>query len=532
MPAIAQIYNFRLNVTFDMNGGTGGPNVGLSSGKTSDYIPYTISVNLPSSVPTRSGYEFLGWATSASATAASYSAGGTYSYTFYDATYGETTTHTTILYAVWKHVNAYVYFNANGGSGAPSTISHWQGHSVTLPSTTPTRSGYNFLGWAKSADATTAAYLPGETYALYTTVTLYAVWTPATSEVSASNGTLGTALTISISRYVNTYKHKLEYSFGNSHGDIAMYVNTSYTWTPPLSLAAQFPNATSGTCTITCKTFDGSTLIGTKTVSITLSIPDSVKCGISTVTLSETVSGIATKFGGFVQGHSKIRVTATYDTSNAQGATVSSISITINGQTLAANNAVTNEISNYGTLSFSVTITDSRGRTETYTGTYNVYAYATPTITHKASRAAATPSSIVVEYTHGISPCGDHNDKKIEIHYKKTTEQYYTEIPEITPSAYSGTASYTITDTDPNATYLVKTIVSDAFNSVSVESKVAATGNRIVHISARKKTISLHNTNPDDNNDHEFKIMVFHEGIIIGATALTENQLRALLALI
>lgn len=494
---------------------------------SSGSYPYTVTKTL-GAAPSRTYYVFNGWAESPSA-ASGRAAGSAYRETFVAASQNQIER---TFYAVWEHETAYVNYNANGGTGAPARQSHWAGYSITLPDTKPTRPGFDFIGWAKKANATTATYLPGETYPLYTTVTLYAVWARAASDVSASNGTLGTSLTISITRPVETYKHILEYSFGNDTGTIAENVDTFYSWTPPISLATQFQNATSGTCTITCKTFDGSTLIGAKTVSITLSIPDTVKCEISAVTLSETVSGIATKFGGFVQGHSKVRVTATYDTSNAQGATVSSVSITINGQTLPANNAITNEISNYGTLSFSVTITDSRGRTATYTGTYNVYEYATPTVTHKASRSEATPSSIVVEYTHGISPCGDHNDKKIEIHYKKTTEQYYTEIPEITPSAYSGTGIYTITDTDPNATYLVKTIVSDAFNSVSVERKVAATGNRIVHISSRKKTISLHNTNPDDGKDHEFKIMVFHEGIMIGTQTLTEAQLAALLALI
>lgn len=525
MPAILT-KNAVFNVIYNANGGSGAPTNQTAAWDISDTEEK--SVLLSSKSPNRTYYTFSGWAYTETGAVAKQP--GDYVYHVFNGLEDET--YDLTLYAKWSHNTAYVNYDANGGSGAPSRQSHWEGYNVTLSNKRPTRSGYNFVGWAKKANATKAAYLPGETYALYTTVTLYAVWTPATSEVSASNGTLGTALTISISRYVNTYKHKLEYSFGNSTGTIATNVDTSYSWTPPLSLAAQFPNATSGTCTITCKTYNGSTLIGTKTTTLTLNIPDTVKCGISAVTLSETVSGIVAKFGGFVQGHSKVRVTATYDTSNAQGATVSSISITINGQTLTANNAVTNEISNYGTLSFSVTIKDSRGRTATYTGTYNVYAYATPTITHRAARSAATPSSIVVEYTHGISPCGDHNDKKIEIHYKKTTEQYYTEIPEITPNVYSGTATYTITDTDPNATYLVKTIVSDAFNSVSFESKVAATGNRIVHISARKKTISLHNTNPDDGKDHEFKIMVFHEGIVIGETALTEAQLTALLALI
>ena len=80
----------------------------------------------------------------------------------------------------------YLYYDANGGSGAPptqssvsTTNSSW---AFTISSTEPTRSGYTFLGWAKSSTATSASYQPGDTISLTSsspTATLYAVWEEA-----------------------------------------------------------------------------------------------------------------------------------------------------------------------------------------------------------------------------------------------------------------------------------------------------------------------------------------------------------------
>ena len=80
----------------------------------------------------------------------------------------------------------YLYYNANGGSGAPptqssvsTTNSSW---TFTISSTEPTRSGYTFLGWAKSSTATSASYQPGDKIRLTSgspKVTLYAVWEEA-----------------------------------------------------------------------------------------------------------------------------------------------------------------------------------------------------------------------------------------------------------------------------------------------------------------------------------------------------------------
>lgn len=72
-----------------------------------------------------------------------------------------------------------VSFNANGGTGAPSSVSVAAGGRWTCPSTTPTKSNSNFAGWAESQSATPqeVAYYPGASYSSPSAnLILYAVW--------------------------------------------------------------------------------------------------------------------------------------------------------------------------------------------------------------------------------------------------------------------------------------------------------------------------------------------------------------------
>ena len=69
-----------------------------------------------------------------------------------------------------------ITYNANGGSGAPSSQSIYAGVTYTLSSTTPTRTGYTFLGWATSDTATTPQYQPGQSVTPNANLALYAVW--------------------------------------------------------------------------------------------------------------------------------------------------------------------------------------------------------------------------------------------------------------------------------------------------------------------------------------------------------------------
>ena len=87
-----------------------------------------------------------------------------------------------------------VRYNANGGSGAPSTQTKENGTTLVLSSTKPTRTGYTFVGWAITSNATTAQYQPGESYVEDKSVTLYAVWIDTTlpTVTLSSNGGTGT----------------------------------------------------------------------------------------------------------------------------------------------------------------------------------------------------------------------------------------------------------------------------------------------------------------------------------------------------
>ena len=88
-----------------------------------------------------------------------------------------------------------VNYNANGGSGAPSSQGKDHGKALTLSSTKPTRSGYTFLGWSTSKTATSPSYSAGGSYNSNADVTLYAVWKSNTCSHSYNAGTITTAAT-------------------------------------------------------------------------------------------------------------------------------------------------------------------------------------------------------------------------------------------------------------------------------------------------------------------------------------------------
>lgn len=69
-----------------------------------------------------------------------------------------------------------VSYNANGGSGAPSSQTFLKGNKLTLSTGKPKRTGYAFQGWAVSSSASSASYKAGKAYQFTSNVTLYAVW--------------------------------------------------------------------------------------------------------------------------------------------------------------------------------------------------------------------------------------------------------------------------------------------------------------------------------------------------------------------
>lgn len=123
------------------------------------------------------------------------------------------------------------------------------------------------------------------------TVTLPMIASASVPTVSASSVTMGDEVTITTNRVNSSLTHDLTYSFGGSTGTIATDVGESFKWPVP-DLVAKIPGKSSGTCTVTCKTKSGSTVIGTKTVTLTLKIPakSTPSASASTVQMGTSVN--------------------------------------------------------------------------------------------------------------------------------------------------------------------------------------------------------------------------------------------------
>lgn len=462
------------SISFNANGGAGAP--GTITGTTEQITgtnTYTASVTLPSAKPSRTYYTFLGWGSSSGSTSASHAAGSTI-----NVNGGSVISIT--FWAVWKRNTAYVYYNANGGSNAPATQSHNAGTKVTLSATKPTRTGYIFKGWATSATATVKQYDAGQANVpLYTTTTLYAVWQTAASTISANNGELGSTITLNISRTDNSYTDTITYQFGTASGTIVTGTSAaSVSWIPPATLASEIPNASTATCTFTCKTYNGATLVGQTTKTITLTVPQSLAPTVN-VSYADT-NATASSWGVFVQSRSTVAFTIT--ASGQESATVVSYSTTVNGTSYTTDSFTTDVLINSGTNTYTVVVTDSRGLQTTVTGTYSVEPYGNPSLTLiSCDRDDSDDSQINVEFNFTVSSVSNYNDANYALDYKLKSAPTWTQGTVQSLGGYSGTISDQIPNLDGGDEWNIRIRVIDSFATATALSEIGVSGNILLN---------------------------------------------------
>ena len=118
---------------------------------------------------------------------------------------------------------------------------------------------------------------------------------------------LGDAIYVNITRASNTFTHKVYFVIGSSGNQVlSNSATTSANTTLAASLAQYIPSA-SGTATMYVDTYSGSTLIGSKSSTFTISVPANVLPSITSVTKTDT-SNLLASYGAYVQGKSSLRV--------------------------------------------------------------------------------------------------------------------------------------------------------------------------------------------------------------------------------
>lgn len=517
------------------------------------------SVTLRSNTFTRTGYNFIGWATSSGSTTVVYTNGQTI-----------TLSANLNLYAVWQLATYTIAYNANGGSGAPASQTKTYGVTLVLSSTKPsradsspgsytvtlkanytggtdptaltatrttkytfskwntasngsgtdyapganytanaaatlyaqwtsntttaavtlptlTRSQYTFLGWATSASATTANYSGGASYTPVANVTLYAVWRANASTVNASNGTVGTAMNITISQQGSSYsyKHTLKWTVNGTTGTIASNITGSsatitQSWTPAIAtIVPLYTDRKSYPCTITLQTYasDGTTLIGTTTKSITLAVPSSCAPTLSgSVTPTNNPSGLTAKY---VTGKSKAYFS--YTATPQYNATIVSWTWTYNGTSTTETSSATTKTyttPNAVTASaLSVSVTDSRGLTRTASTTATLLAYSAPTLTGITLARADSGGTLDSqgEYlkavaTATITSLDSKNTKTYKIEYRlESASTWTTLVNTSTLSNYTQSISYLSSSAILNESYsyVARITITDYYGSAT-----------------------------------------------------------------
>lgn len=215
------------------------------------------------------------------------------------------------------------------------------------------------------------------------------------SSVSASNAEIEGTSVITINKQASGFTHDITYQFGSLSGTIASKTTANnVNFTIPTSFYSQIPNSKSGTCTITCTTYNGGTNLGSNTTTFTASCNET-KCRPDVSTTIADVNQLTTSLTGdsskLVRYKSTARITPTATAKN--GASI--VSKNIEGQAVSSYLDITNVSKN----SFNISATDSRGFTTTANKTVSIIEYVQLTCNASFKRENQTSSIVNLNYS-------------------------------------------------------------------------------------------------------------------------------------
>lgn len=247
----------------------------------------------------------------------------------------------------------------------------------------------------------------------------------------------GSAIKISGTSASSNFSHKVYVTWNGTKtqiGTIASGTTTpSFSYTIPTDWEKNIPDSTSGIATFTLETISGSTSVGSKSVNATIKVRSGIVPSIGTVSISDTNS-ICAGIGQYVQSQSKLKFSIA--TSGNQGSTITSVSTKFNDQTYNGSTFTTQTIQNSGTLTYTITVTDSRGRTATKSGSVSVTAYNPPSLTNVSAKRANSGYAVdessgtyaLLHFKVGFTSLSNKNVTSFYIQYRASGTSSWTKI--------------------------------------------------------------------------------------------------------
>lgn len=301
---------------------------------------------------------------------------------------------------------------------------------------------------------------------------------PRASTIGATDANIGAVSMIAVSRKSAAYTHSIYYQFGNLSGYITAAGGTSaeevkidatsVAFLIPESFYAQIPAAKSGVCTLTCKTYSGTTQIG------------SAQTARFTVTAAETVS--APIVSGMVIDTNPVTLALTGDedvlvrfystalatiSSQAQnGASI--VAETVNGQSVAEGQASFPEVEQ---SAFTFAAQDSRGYSGSAVVTKNMVPYVRLTCNPTGQRTDPTSGNAVLtikgNYYNGSFGAVDN---ALQITYAVDRGDPVAVEPSFVEDTYSAVVA--LSGLDYNTAHTIEITVADKLDSLEKKAKV------------------------------------------------------------
>ena len=371
--------------------------------------------------------------------------------------------------------------------------------------------GSKKLSVAFSIDIAKDSYAPGPINVTGQSMTLTTI--PRASTIGATDANIGAVSMIAINKKSSTYTHSIAYNFGSLSGYITSsgsisstevkFSGTSVSFTVSKGFYAQIPNAKTGVCTLTCKTYSGATQIGnaqTCTFTVTAAEANCKPTVSGTVVDSnDTTKALTGNENKLVRYYSTALCTITAAAKNH--ATISSK--TIGGATVSG---TTRTIPNVESGRMTFAAKDSRGYSASATVNSTMIPYVKLTNNAVGTRTEPTTGNakltIKGDYFNGSFGAVSN---ALTVKWRSSGGTYVTVTPTISGNTYL--AEVELSGLDYTQAYTYEVVVSDKLASVTKNVTIG-------------KGVPVFDWGENDFN--------FHVPIKLGNTQLTETQLQQL----
>ena len=295
--------------------------------------------------------------------------------------------------------------------------------------------------------------------------------TAATTSGGVMDGSTKSKVTFTTSGTDATYK--ATFTLGTYSGS-ATSTTKELTYAIPISWCNAVPNATTGTANVVCQVLFGGVVYSSISTTLTVSVPTSVVPTLTSITLADkTDTPVPSAWKLFIQHQSGVRVSA-ITTAGAYSSTIKTIKLQVGTQSTSKTYSASalpqiDVVTQSGSLTCTVTVTDSRGRTASKTATVTFVAYSAPKFTKCTSERATSAGAVDNDGTYfksttaiSYSTCSGKNAITLTVKYKKTDAVLYGTAKTITPGTNTCGG-----DLNTEFAYDVLYTVSDQFTTVT-----------------------------------------------------------------